>query len=303
MTLHREGSIPVRGEAASRMARPFETEALRLATARVLNAHQQHGFIVMSGPPGVGKTTCAHHLVSLINEDDALGVGVQADTFEVSGKRTRPSSHQSVRGPLRELYARYFGTLPSTLFQRDSEHAVTRRVVATLRQRGLQVLLLDEAGTYAAEELRGLSMLLNISREESWPLTVVLIGMDDIAKTVESLPQITSRVVRWIWFEPLNREDWEGIYSVIVPRLSRAKHRAIRSWTWKICGGSARALDKLLVEVVGRAGDSEIPLEEVTLDFVKAVHEDMEEEWRMVRTRGRLRTWGAPSADGDDVDE
>ena len=89
---------------------------------------------------------------------------------------------------------------------------------------------------------------------------------------------------------------------MIVPRLSRAKHRAIRSWTWKICGGSARALDKPLVEVVGRAGDSEIPLEEVTLDFVKAVHEDMEENGGWY---GRVDGFdvGAPSADGDDVDE
>lgn len=302
MIPRREGLIPVRGEAMARTTHPFETEALRLATTRVLHAHQQHGFIVMSGPPGVGKTTCAQHLVRLINDKEVLGVGVQADTFEVSGRRTRPASHQSVRGPLRELYGRYLGTPSSTLFQRDSEHTVTRRVVAALRQRGLQMLLLDEAGTYAAEELRGLAMILNISREESWPLTVVLIGMDDIAQTVESLPQIASRVVRWIWFAPLSRDDWDGIYSVMVPKLTRGKHQAIRNWTWKVCRGSARELDKLLVEVVGRADDSEIPLEDVTLDFVRAVHEEMEEEKRMVRTRGRFRMMARTDPDGDDDD-
>jgi hypothetical protein len=127
--------------------------------------------------------------------------------------------------------------------------------------------------------------------------------MDDIAATVESLPQIRSRVVKWVWFEPLSRDSWDGVFSVMVPKLSTPKHQSIRNWTWKKCQGSARELDKLLVETIGRAADSEIALEEVTLDFVQAVNEEMEEERRMVRTRGRFRSLSTRDPDGVDDSE
>lgn len=283
-----ERLVPVLDSTGGATARPFETEAVRLATTHILDAHGRWAFVVMSGPPGVGKTTCAKFMVSLVNEQAALGEGIKAHTWEVSGRNKRQRAQQSTRGGLKELYVQFIGSVPSNLFQRETEHSVCRRLIAVLRQRGLQLLLLDEAGTMAPEELRGLAMVLNVAREEEWPLTMVLVGMDDIATTMEALPQVESRVADWVWFHPLTVEDWDGVFSVLMPSMAGRAQAPIRRWTWKTLKGGARRLEHLLSHVMKSAAALEIAPAALTLDQFQAIYEDLASRRQEVKSSGRF---------------
>lgn len=248
---------------------------LKEAAKRVAIAHGENGFVVLSGPSGVGKTTCAAYIVDQINQGRLLDEHARAVTFEVSGKRLATRMQQTVRGPLRAIYTFVLGPVPSTLFQRQSEHEVCRKIVAAMRARGTQVLLLDEAGSLAAEEMRGLAMLMNVAREEGWLLTIVLIGMDELPKTVTSLPQLETRVIQWVWYEPLDQDDWDHVVRELLPEFRGAKFSSIRSWSRRQFGGTLRDAIKWIRHLRQRAEDSELEMDQVDLEFCKAVLEDL----------------------------
>jgi hypothetical protein len=178
---------------------------MRAIIRRTLEAHADPGLVMWAGPSRNGKTTTAKFMVSQMNIDAEAQVegAFRGRHMEVgSGPRTA-----SQKWGIKHLYWEFAGKVAERIFQRETPRSLALHVVDALRKWRIQMVFVDEAGYLSTEELQGMVLVLDVAREEDWPLTIVLIGMNDLPIKVNNCPQINGRVVSWSFFEAYGLED------------------------------------------------------------------------------------------------
>jgi type II secretory pathway predicted ATPase ExeA/outer membrane protein OmpA-like peptidoglycan-associated protein len=169
------------------------------------------GFIVITGQPGMGKTT-------LIND---LFRGLRPDQIRIA----RLVSTQLLADDLLRLVAFELDLDPAGL----DKASVLNRVGNFLRQQHREgrrtLLVVDEAQDVTGEALEELRLLTNIQVDGQQLLQIFLVGQEELRDTVSAptLVQLHQRVIAAAHIEPLNvtetkeyikhrlrRVGWEG---------------------------------------------------------------------------------------------
>lgn len=188
-----------------------ETGQVREAIRTTLTSHGDCGMVVWTGRSGAGKTRTARHLVRGLEERYRAENpnAFRARYYEVGGGR-RNLRQRTMRHGIRSLYTATVGPLDERVWRRDPEEEIAARLVRGLQLKRLQLIVIDEAGLLSEDEIRGMVLVRDVAEAAEWPLSLVMVGMDDMPRTMSSLPQIERRVHSWVYFEAYDEDDtWE----------------------------------------------------------------------------------------------
>lgn len=196
-----------------------DTPAVIEAINKIFDAYSDGGFACVSGIAGSGKTTMTEILVQRVQDwydptDPETCTAVRYEVGKadprdrIAMKRVCLSLHTEIGGRLDEGYAR-----------RADDKDVALLIVQELKLRGIGIVVLDEAGGLTVDAIRGLMLVLNVARRLNHPLLIVLVGMDDLPKTLKKLPQISRRVTGWVFFEPYKQVDTYNFLTKVHPHF------------------------------------------------------------------------------------
>jgi Cdc6-like AAA superfamily ATPase len=204
------------------------TDTIELAASRILIVHEMRGqFALMAGRSGAGKTTAATHICSALTED--------CDNKAPNAFRARQyvsSDMRAVRADMieRRLLAEFLGkaldiSVPVDS-RRQSPAMLSSQILVALKQRNIQMVFIDEAGLVPS---LGLNVLANLMNEaclkHHFPLTIVLVGMNDLPLTAYELPQVRRRIGDTICFEPYTAADALVVLREVDPYFSSLQTR------------------------------------------------------------------------------
>ncbi len=268
-------TFPVREQAVV-----VETGLMAEVHKLTLAAHNDGGLVLWTGLSRMGKTTAARVLVHKILEayDPSDPDAFRARYYEVGGDVQRASQRVMKRG-VKSLYWQVIGPIDDKTYYRLPEEALAEMVVEGLCKRQIQMVFVDEAGSLSLEEIRGMVLVSDIAQHMGWPLTLVLIGMDDLPQKVERLPQIRGRIQSWCYFEPYDLDDTWTLLTRMSPHFARldgrkVAHRAQVEFVHQEFGGVVGRMVPFLRRLALRMGEA--PEETVDLLFLKAVAADMQ---------------------------
>jgi hypothetical protein len=122
---------------------------------------------------------------------------------------------------IRRLHHAVVGPVNPYTFDRTPEESLAHQVVRAIRKKRIQMIFIDEAGTLQVEEIRGLAHVRNVAEAMKWPLTLVLVGMDELPERVTALLQVERRVVHWSYFKPYALDaDWWRLLAGLHPHFA-----------------------------------------------------------------------------------
>ncbi|GJG85501.1 hypothetical protein tb265_06820 [Gemmatimonadetes bacterium T265] len=199
--------------------RRVETPLLRRTINRTLDVRDERPFVIWVGPPGNGKTETARALVAELDAAFAQKPehGFRARHFEVAQDYTGPLGAKRI---LRTIHHRVIGRLTDGDARPLGADDLAQQVIDGMMQRHVQILCIDEAGLLSMHALRGLCLLRTEAENRRWPLTVVLIGMDDLPDLVARSPQVYRRVHQWCHFTPYDFEDTWAFLAAVHPHFA-----------------------------------------------------------------------------------
>ena len=169
-----------------------------------------HGFLVVTGTPGTGKTTLIEDVCAQI--DDA-----RITLVSLLSTRLQPDD-------LLDMVAMGLGVGCN---EADSPALRSRIETALLRQRQSQrrvVLMVDEAQDLSAAALEALRRLSDMRPGSRQLVQVFLVGQDPLVELIErpDMEQVRQRIVAAAHLRPLSREDTTAF---VIYRLQRAGWR------------------------------------------------------------------------------
>ena len=221
----------------------FDTATHRKAMAYLgYGLSQGEGFVVITGDPGVGKTTLVGHLLGEIDEE-------RLNVIKIVSTQLRPEDLlQTVCAGL-EIDANGASKSAMLAAIEHGLHAVARDGRRTL-------LIIDEAQALPAESLEELRMLSNFQAGGYALLQIFLLGQPEFRLTLHDgkLEQLRQRVIAMHHLAPMDADEVEPY---LLHRLScvgwRGKPRftndalvAIHRWS----GGIPRRVNQLAGRVM-----------------------------------------------------
>jgi hypothetical protein len=258
-----------------------ETGMMREIHLLTLNVHHDGGIVVYTGPSRIGKTTTARDLEERINTAyDPRDPGCfRARYLYVGGDHRRPHQRNMKRG-IKSLYWSVVGPIDDKTYWRLPEEVLAELVIAGLQKRRIQMMFVDEAGTLSADEIRGMVSVWDTAENVGWPLTLVLIGMDDLPKKIEKYEQVKNRVAQWCYFEPYDLDDTWTLLAALSPyfaaldaRRSDAREQVelVHQEYEGIIGRMLPFLRRLSARI------EEMPGEDINVTFLRAVLLDLKQ--------------------------
>lgn len=174
-------------------------------------------LVAWCGPPGSGKSSTARYWRDgLTASADAGGVEGRAHYFTVPEIPTLNGD----RRLLRTIHHRVIGPLSAGAFRSMGADDIAEAVIVGCEARDFRTLLLDEAGQLSKSALRGVCLLRDAAEDRQWPLTIVLIGMDDLPHKIKSMPHVSRRVLEWCYFEPYSLADTWDFLAALHPHFA-----------------------------------------------------------------------------------
>ncbi|HEX8495366.1 MAG TPA: hypothetical protein VF658_21315 [Pyrinomonadaceae bacterium] len=209
---------------------------MKYASKLTLEAHYNNGLVMWSGGVGRGKTSCAEWMVDELNvQFDPL----KPDTFRLKhyevGRIAKWSGREE-KIALRSLYHATIGPMDEGVYRTFPLEAIAEIIVHGLRKIGCQMIFVDEAGRLSLNALDALVLVSDTARITKWPLTIVIIGMDDLPVKIKLNERIYSRVHQKVCFEPYKpHETWDLLaaldpYFVELDRKSQGVRNRWRSY-------------------------------------------------------------------------
>lgn len=181
---------------------------LREAIALSKLSHRTPGLQMWTGDPGVGKTVAAEQLAYECNRDaDARLKGSYRAFYFVTGGDVERSTGRQMKRGIYTVYEQMIGELSSGELRTRSETALAEEIVHHAKLINTQLIIIDEAGTKSASEIRGLALLSDIARQREFPLSLLLVGMDDLAAKMGSLDVLRSRTRVIVGFQSWEQEE------------------------------------------------------------------------------------------------
>lgn len=184
-------------------------EQLRRAIKLAQHDCKAPGIQVWTGEPGVGKTVAAEQLVA---ECNAAADAAEPEAFRAVYLSTGGDvHHNTTRGMKRGINCIFEGVLKEELtnaeYRSISERALAEMIVEHVRLLNIRLIVLDEAGTKTQSEIRGISYITDVAIERHWCLSILLVGMDDLADKADREIATRSRTRRTTMFTPWSASE------------------------------------------------------------------------------------------------
>lgn len=221
----------------------FDTATHRKAMAYLgYGLSQGEGFVVITGDPGVGKTTLMGHLLGEIDRE-------RLNVIKIVSTQLRPED-------LLRLVCQGLGIESSGLNKAEMLGEIERGLHAVARTGRRTLVVVDEAQSLPIESLEELRMLSNFQAGGYPLLQIFLLGQPEFRLTLSDprLEQLRQRVIAMHHLAPMQADEVEPY---LIHRLScvgwRGKPRftndavaAIHRWS----GGSPRRINQLASRVL-----------------------------------------------------
>ncbi len=148
-------------------------------------------LMVWSGPPGHGKTIASEQfkerLVAL-RPAHTTPVAMMNWGGALHGTGTR----QMHRG-LSTVYKRFVEDASPRFLGRLSEQCLAEDIATAFHDSGTILLIIDEAGTMSADEMRGVGMIVDAAAQLAYRIHILMISMDNITPKLTAHRVIESR--------------------------------------------------------------------------------------------------------------
>lgn len=221
----------------------FDTATHRKAMAYLgYGLSQGEGFVVITGDPGVGKTTLMGHLLGEIDRE-------RLNVIKIVSTQLRPED-------LLRLVCQGLGVDSSGLNKAEMLGEIERGLHTVARSGRRTLVVVDEAQSLPIESLEELRMLSNFQAGGYPLLQIFLLGQPEFRLTLGDprLEQLRQRVIAMHHLAPMQADEVEPY---LIHRLScvgwRGKPRftndavaAIHRWS----GGSPRRINQLASRVL-----------------------------------------------------
>ncbi|MDH4743296.1 AAA family ATPase [Sphingomonas sp. CBMAI 2297] len=221
----------------------FDTATHRKAMAYLgYGLSQGEGFVVITGDPGVGKTTLMGHLLGEIDRE-------RLNVIKIVSTQLRPED-------LLRLVCQGLGIDSSGLNKAEMLGEIERGLHAVARTGRRTLVVVDEAQSLPIESLEELRMLSNFQAGGYPLLQIFLLGQPEFRLKLSDprLEQLRQRVIAMHHLDPMQADEVEPY---LIHRLScvgwRGKPRftndavaAIHRWS----GGSPRRINQLASRVL-----------------------------------------------------
>lgn len=186
----------------------LDQRQLREAIALSKLSHRTPGLQMWTGDPGVGKTIAAEQLAYECNRDaDAQRPGSYRAFYFVTGGDVERSMGRQMKSGIYTVYEQMLGELTGGELRSRSETSLAEEIVHHVRLTNTQLIIVDEAGTKSASEIRGLALISDVARRNEFPVSLLLVGMDDLAAKMSSLEVIKSRTRVTVAFQRWEEEE------------------------------------------------------------------------------------------------
>jgi type II secretory pathway predicted ATPase ExeA len=212
---------------APRQSRIVVTPEMESAFSRVALCHSGPGqMVAVVGPSGAGKTTSMRLLSRQIEEDcDAKVQNAWRTLYYVTADLINAHRTTLERHVLAQMLSDGLGLSVDKDLRRSRPEDLRHKILLALRQRNVQMVFIDEAGLIPALGLNALANLVNTAEVSfQWPLTIVLVGMNNLPITIRELPQVERRVIDTIFFQPYGAEEALEALAQIEPFFESLNH-------------------------------------------------------------------------------
>lgn len=184
----------------------IRTPMIEQAGARILVAHEACGqFFVITGRAGAGKTSAGKYLSAAFSVACSEGRPNAFRACHYTSSDMRPVRADVLeRLLLVELITKGLDLRITRDLRQLRVADLQRMAISTMKDRAIQAAFIDEAGMIPPTGLNVLANFMNEADLQKHPLTIVLIGMNELPLNVAALPQVERRVADAMWFEPVN---------------------------------------------------------------------------------------------------
>lgn len=202
------------------LLRVHETPLMENVMERTMAVQAFGGIVAWSGDSGSGKTTTARLMAARICAAAASDAhGFSAVHYEVGPLISNDDRVMSLA--LKSLYSATIGRPPEHRFRMSTPDAIALSLVHGLRSRNIRMVFIDEAGLLSAAAIRGIVLAIDTAENEEWPLTVVMIGMDELPRALEQVPQTERRVRDWCYFKAIDAAEAERLITTVWPEIQQ----------------------------------------------------------------------------------
>lgn len=276
----------------------IETPLMTRTATRTLALHLGSPLVVWTGPSRNGKTVTAQWLRDNINRAaDSDPNGFRAVLFEYGGGTAQ--SRNEMKRVIRSVYQATVAKLDEGLYRQSPSEDLALHLVKGLRAKNIQMLMVDEAGLLKVEGLRALVTIRDVAEHNGWPLSIVLIGMDNLPADIARLPQIERRVHEWCYFEPYLLDETYELLAGLDPQFAKLRldvpaQRDMIAFIQEICGGLPGLLAPFLRKLHYNQSMLGGPL---SLTLLRAVYmlTDKEHQKALTAASTEYKLVGAPS--------
>lgn len=234
----------------------------------------QTGFLVWYGLAGAGKTTCGEWLVERINAafDPNNQHAYKAMLYE-AGKNTGKNSGQRT---LLTLHKFVSGYNLDVSYQRYDVEPLAMEVLHTIKRKRIGLICIDEAGLLTVDAISALALLLDMAKSQSYPLTIILIGMDDLPSKMDqhTRPQLYRRVHQWCNFKDYDLQDTFNLLKGLHPHFNSINPTIPDQWSQvRLIHELTNALPGLIVQFLAKfdATYKKIP-HLITTTLLRSIH-------------------------------
>jgi type II secretory pathway predicted ATPase ExeA len=156
------------------------------------------GFVVMTGEVGTGKTTLLRTVLSRFESDHVSTAFVFNPRLDVID--------------FLEFVLNDFGIMPSARTKSAMLIQLNRWLLERFRNKGVCVVVVDEAQNLSWELLEEIRLLTNLETSSEKLLQIVLSGQPELEDKLchESIRQLRQRVWMWCKTRPLTHQETQG---------------------------------------------------------------------------------------------
>ena len=267
-----------------------ETDLMVEMETRTLAVFHLGLFLLWYGSAGVGKTTTIQWMVRRINFAYKATNPNAFKAVILETGRVKAGWGNEAKRVIRSLYRAIAGIpIDEGLYGRQTAEELADLVVGIAQRRCIRLIFIDEAGRLSLDAIDGLILVSNKARELKFPISFVLVGMDDLPQKIESRPQSRRRFADWCHFQHYSLEETVDLLAALHPHfdaldLDNRKDLEQIKFVHEISGG----LPGFIIPFVARFNAQyEIAEEAIDIVFLRGIHLASLQEKKIIRAQAK----------------